>query len=83
MAPPHESNPNTNLWEKLGSNVIFNHHRSNRFKLVNICMVMVHGSVKGEYKFSNLVFIIKKTFEIDELLTLTLLSRCMGKPFVH
>jgi hypothetical protein len=60
MVPPCESNPITKLWERLGSNVIFNHHLSSRFKLVNICMVMVHGSVKDERKLSNLVFVKNK-----------------------
>jgi hypothetical protein len=80
MVPPHKSNPITKLWERLGSNVIFNHHLSSWFELVNICMVMVHGSVKDKWKLSNLVFIKNKPQNIL-IIHIDLVVKMYGQTF--
>jgi len=41
MLPPHDCNPTTHLWERLGSNVILNHHLFIWFKLAKFCMVVL------------------------------------------
>jgi hypothetical protein len=48
MLPPHDYNPITCLWERLGFNVILNHHLSKWFKLAKLCMVMVLGNMENE-----------------------------------
>jgi len=60
MLPPHDYNPITCLWERLGSNVTLNHCFSEWFKLAKLCMVMVLGNVEDEHIFSNLTFIKTK-----------------------
>ncbi len=60
MLPPHDCNLTTHLWERIGSNVILNHHMFEWFKLVKLCMVMVLGNMEDERTFSNMAFIKKK-----------------------
>jgi len=60
MLPPHDYNIATHLWERLGSNVILNHHLFDWFKLTKLGMVMVLGSMEDECTFSNLAFIKTK-----------------------
>ncbi len=60
MLPPHDYNPITCLWERLGSSMILNHHLFKRFKLTKLCMVLVLGNVKDKCIFSNLAFIKTK-----------------------
>jgi hypothetical protein len=60
MLPPCDCNPTTHLWERLGFNVILNHHLFGWFKLAKFCMVTVLDNMEDERTFSNLAFIKTK-----------------------
>lgn len=73
---PHDYNPITRLWERLGFSVIVNHHIFEWFKLAKLCMVMVMGNVKNKCTFSNLTF-IKTKFWNHFTTHLNLVFKCM------
>jgi len=60
LLPPHDCNPTTQLWEKFSSSVVLNDQILDWFNFVQLCMVMVLGSVEDEHTFSNLSFMKKK-----------------------
>ena len=60
MAKPKDVNPVTKLWEKVGQNGLMLSRLSEFFKLVNIAIYSVLGSVKDERTFSTLGFMKSK-----------------------
>lgn len=64
MEPPFDDNPTSSMWQKIASSVILNQWLLEWFKLVDLCLVIVLGSVENKCIFSNLNFII----QVGELL---------------
>ena len=60
MEEPHDMNPVTKLWTKLGSNVLLLSRLSEYMKVANIAMTVVLGSVEDERTFSTLKFMKSK-----------------------
>jgi hypothetical protein len=76
MLPPHDYNPTTCLWERLGFNVILNHHVSERFRLTKLCMVIMLGNMENERTFPTWPS-SKQSSKITLLHIWTLLSQYM------
>jgi hypothetical protein len=60
MLPPHDYNPTTRLWVKLGTSGILNYQLYKWFEMAKICTIMVLGNVEDEWTFSNLSFMKSK-----------------------
>jgi hypothetical protein len=60
MEEPHDMNPVTNLWTKLGSNALLLSRLSEYMKVANIAVIAVLGSVEDERTFSMLKFMKSK-----------------------
>jgi hypothetical protein len=51
MKPLHDCNPTTQIWRRFASNVILKDRNSKYFKLVELAIVVVLGSVEDEHTF--------------------------------
>ena len=60
MEEPHDMNPVTKLWTKLGSNALLLSRLSEYMKVTNIAVTAVLGSVEDEQTFSTLKFMKSK-----------------------
>ncbi len=60
LHPPPDCNPTTKMWARFIANVIVAHKLSKFFKLVEIAIVMVVGSVKDDKTFSTINFMKSK-----------------------
>jgi hypothetical protein len=60
MEEPRDINPVTKLWEKIGSNALMLNHLSEFFKIADIAVNVVLGSVEDERTFSTLGFMKNK-----------------------
>jgi hypothetical protein len=60
MLLPHDCNPTTRLWGRFASSAVVSQWFSERFKLVQLYMVMIIDNVEDERTFSNLFFMKNK-----------------------
>ncbi len=60
MLPPHNYNPSTRMWRWMVNNQILKLKMFELFKLVELIIVMVLGSVEDERTFSTLTFMKSK-----------------------
>jgi hypothetical protein len=81
MKPSHDCNPSTQMWRNFTSNVILKYRISKYFKLVELTIVVVLGSVEDEHAFSTITFM--KSKGIDQLLIWIWWLECMLKTFSH
>jgi hypothetical protein len=60
MEEPRDRNPVTKLWEKIGNNALMLNRLSEFFKIADITMTTILGSVEDERTFSMLGFMKNK-----------------------
>jgi hypothetical protein len=56
MKPPHDCNPTTQMWRRFVFNVILKDRNFKYFKLVELTIVVVLGSVEDEHTFPTVIF---------------------------
>jgi len=60
MKPPNDYNPTIRMWKKFVFSVILKDRISENFKLVELAIVVVLGSVENELTFSSITFMKSK-----------------------
>jgi hypothetical protein len=63
MFPPYDHNFITQLWEKMTSSIVLVQWSYETFKLVNLYMVMILGSMKDDWTFPTF-HSLRTSFEI-------------------
>ncbi len=58
--PSHDQNPTTRMWRRFASNVILKYRIYEYFKLIELAIVVILGSVENERTFSTITFMMSK-----------------------